>query len=135
MKSIIGKLCDFHNGALIIPPTITNSLSILLKRTKPLKEDIQRLSTSLQSLALIQPPQTKLDKDQAKSKVIDTNQPHVLQYGSRETAAYLSLRFLPSFAAINAILEQLQQRLPDFEPKTLLDYGCGPGTAIWYCHL
>lgn len=133
MKSIIGKLCDFHDGAMIVPTSITTALSILLKRVNPQRQDIARLSASILSLEKVQPIRSlEPEKDASHSRIIDLNQPHILQYGQRESAAYMSLRFLPSFVAINAILQQLTQRLPHFEPKSFLDYGCGPGTAIWY---
>lgn len=39
---------------------------------------------------------------------------------------------LPScFAASQRIFKELAVRFPGFEPKTLLDFGAGPGTAIW----
>lgn len=39
---------------------------------------------------------------------------------------------LPScFAASHRIFKELAVRFPGFEPKTLLDFGAGPGTAIW----
>lgn len=29
------------------------------------------------------------------------------------------------------VMEELRVRLPDFQPATVLDFGSGPGTAIW----
>lgn len=28
-------------------------------------------------------------------------------------------------------MEELRVRLPDFRPSRMLDFGAGPGTAIW----
>lgn len=34
-------------------------------------------------------------------------------------------------APILRILQEIRQRIPEFQPKSLLDFGTGPGTAIW----
>jgi ribosomal protein RSM22 (predicted rRNA methylase) len=36
-----------------------------------------------------------------------------------------------SHAALHHILSELAGRLPGFKPRAMLDYGAGPGTAIW----
>jgi ribosomal protein RSM22 (predicted rRNA methylase) len=48
-----------------------------------------------------------------------------------EVAAYAAYRFPATYAALLAVLTELSLRRPDFEPRTLLDVGAGPGTAIW----
>lgn len=45
--------------------------------------------------------------------------------------AYLATRLPATFAALRASLESAAELLPDFEPKSLLDVGAGPGTALW----
>ena len=35
------------------------------------------------------------------------------------------------FAAIYKVLEEVSMRLPAFRPTSILDFGAGPGTAIW----
>ena len=60
--------------------------------------------------------------------------PHVLQYDKNESAAYVAVRFVPAYGALVNVLNQLKKRLPDFKPQSMLDFGCGPGTAIlYYC--
>lgn len=44
---------------------------------------------------------------------------------------YLVTRFPATYAAIGHTLQELQNRLPGFQPKSLLDLGAGPGTAFW----
>lgn len=46
-------------------------------------------------------------------------------------AAYLATRVPATYAAIYAVLRELKQRLPGMEPRSLLDLGAGPGTAMW----
>ena len=45
--------------------------------------------------------------------------------------AYLGLRFPATFAQIVSSLSQIQERVPGWQPKSVLDLGCGPGTGIW----
>lgn len=48
-----------------------------------------------------------------------------------ERYAYLMTRMPATFAAVDAVLEELRERLPQWEPKTIVDLGAGPGTASW----
>ncbi|MBT1157856.1 methyltransferase type 11 [Aminobacter anthyllidis] len=45
--------------------------------------------------------------------------------------AYLATRLPATFAAVRASLESAAELMPEFEPKSLLDVGAGPGTALW----
>ena len=46
-------------------------------------------------------------------------------------AAYVVTRFPATFAAVASVLGDIKQRMPGFEPASLLDLGAGPGTATW----
>ncbi len=46
-------------------------------------------------------------------------------------AAYVITRFPATYAATAAVLSEIRQRMPLFEPESLLDLGAGPGTATW----
>ena len=45
--------------------------------------------------------------------------------------AYLAVRLPATFAAVRAAMEFAAEVQPKFSPKTLLDVGAGPGTALW----
>lgn len=45
--------------------------------------------------------------------------------------AYLAARLPATFAAVRAAMDAADERMPDFRPKSLLDLGAGPGTAMW----
>ncbi|PWK76269.1 small ribosomal subunit Rsm22 family protein [Aminobacter sp. AP02] len=45
--------------------------------------------------------------------------------------AYLATRLPATFAAVRASLQSAAELMPYFEPKSLLDLGAGPGTALW----
>jgi ribosomal protein RSM22 (predicted rRNA methylase) len=45
--------------------------------------------------------------------------------------AYLAVRLPATFAAVRAAMEFVGERRPGWAPRSLLDVGSGPGTAIW----
>jgi len=49
----------------------------------------------------------------------------------RDALAYLATRLPATFAAIRASFAVIASARPHFAPKTLLDFGAGPGTALW----
>jgi ribosomal protein RSM22 (predicted rRNA methylase) len=48
-----------------------------------------------------------------------------------DITAYAAYRLPATFAAIYAALTEIHLRRPDWQPRTLLDVGAGPGTAMW----
>ena len=49
----------------------------------------------------------------------------------REALAYLAVRLPATYAAVRATFAAVAQARPDFAPRTALDIGAGPGTALW----
>lgn len=45
--------------------------------------------------------------------------------------AYLAVRLPATFAAVRSAMEAVAIADSDFAPKSLLDFGAGPGTALW----
>lgn len=45
--------------------------------------------------------------------------------------AYLAARLPATYAAVRASFESAAEICPDFAPRTMLDVGAGPGTALW----
>lgn len=54
-----------------------------------------------------------------------------LKYRDDETVAYVSSRMPAVFSACHRVLREVRRRLPDFSPTRVLDFGSGPGTALW----
>lgn len=52
-------------------------------------------------------------------------------YEEVTTATYAATRFPGTFAAIVRVFDELKSRLPNFKPRNMLDFGAGPGTAVW----
>ena len=45
--------------------------------------------------------------------------------------AYLATRLPATYAALRASIAAIAELRPDFAPASLLDFGAGPGTALW----
>lgn len=52
-------------------------------------------------------------------------------YDSTRVAAYASSRMPACYAVLYRVFDELHLHLPHFSPSTMLDFGSGPGTAIW----
>ncbi|HHT35859.1 MAG: small ribosomal subunit Rsm22 family protein [Candidatus Wallacebacter cryptica] len=48
-----------------------------------------------------------------------------------DVEAYAAFRMPATFGAAGAVLDQVQEVLPAWQPQTLLDIGAGPGTVMW----
>ncbi|KAL3162830.1 hypothetical protein ABBQ32_009284 [Trebouxia sp. C0010 RCD-2024] len=53
------------------------------------------------------------------------------EYDSTKVAAYASSRMPACYAVLFRVFDELHLHLPHFSPSTMLDFGSGPGTAIW----
>lgn len=53
------------------------------------------------------------------------------EYDCTRVAAYASSRMPACYAVLYRVFDELHLHLPQFSPKTMLDFGSGPGTAIW----
>jgi len=50
---------------------------------------------------------------------------------AQDALAYLAVRLPATYAAVRASFVTVTEARPDFAPKTFLDVGAGPGTALW----
>ncbi|XP_073410853.1 ribosome assembly protein METTL17, mitochondrial isoform X1 [Dendrobates tinctorius] len=57
-----------------------------------------------------------------------------LNYTEQFGLVYLAARFDGGFAAVSRALQEIHQRVPDFSPTTLLDFGSGIGSVSWAAH-
>jgi ribosomal protein RSM22 (predicted rRNA methylase) len=48
-----------------------------------------------------------------------------------DALAYAVVRLPATYAAIHAALAYTIEMMPEFKPQSILDIGCGPGTATW----
>jgi ribosomal protein RSM22 (predicted rRNA methylase) len=48
-----------------------------------------------------------------------------------DALAYAVVRLPATYAAVHAALAHTVEMVPEFKPQSILDIGCGPGTAAW----
>jgi len=53
------------------------------------------------------------------------------QINDRDALAYLAVRLPATYAAVRTSFGAVAEARPDLVPKTALDVGAGPGTALW----
>lgn len=85
-----------------------------------IRTDSLRLFDALRSTSGRQPQNEK-----------EAVEPHKLTYGPRESVAYTASVMSGNYAAIYNVLKEVKSRVSSFSPKSMLDFGTGPGTAIW----
>jgi ribosomal protein RSM22 (predicted rRNA methylase) len=56
----------------------------------------------------------------------------IIEYGEREVMAYLASQFPFAYGPIQRVFKEMSMRMPDFKPRSILDFGIGPGTAVLY---
>ncbi|XP_053119693.1 methyltransferase-like protein 17, mitochondrial [Hemicordylus capensis] len=57
-----------------------------------------------------------------------------LNYTEEFSFVYMVARMDGMFAAVSRAFHEIQKRVPDFQPCTLLDFGSGTGTVSWAAH-
>ena len=53
------------------------------------------------------------------------------EYNERDALAYATVQSPLTYAPIFRTFSELAKRFPDWIPSSVLDFGCGPGTALW----
>ncbi|KAH7404520.1 hypothetical protein KP509_15G029500, partial [Ceratopteris richardii] len=130
-------------GMLRTPKSLQGAIDAFLGEysTQELKNGVSRLSESMRNTKLVL---QKLD-DTIQSAAEDTidhgfsKWQKKLQYRGqifnkyrqRDTCAYVASRMPAVYSAVYRVLSEVSRRLPDFKPEKIMDYGSGPGTAIW----
>lgn len=71
-----------------------------------------------------------MPRQKSNRKAIEYTIP-IPTYGPRESLAYTATRIPNAYAAHASIFSQIASRLPDYSPRSILDFGTGPGTGLW----
>ncbi|ORY93986.1 mitochondrial small ribosomal subunit Rsm22-domain-containing protein [Syncephalastrum racemosum] len=131
-------------GSISLPQPLIKGTEALIEACedkKLIRTDALRIYESFRSTAKAEAEpvesNTKGDKKKKNNKPAkkdnntDKTEPHALSYGPRESLAYVAGAMPSTYAAVTNVLNELNKRLSNFSPKTMLDFGTGPGTAIW----
>ncbi|XP_014923712.3 methyltransferase-like protein 17, mitochondrial [Acinonyx jubatus] len=57
-----------------------------------------------------------------------------LSYNEKLSLVYMAARLDGGFAAVSRAFHEIQARVPEFQPQTLLDFGSGTGSVTWAAH-
>ncbi|KAL6005635.1 hypothetical protein ACLOJK_006205 [Asimina triloba] len=82
------------------------------------------------SKELVQDPLKSMERSQ-RWKIKTSYGDVGLRYRDDETLAYVASRMPAVYSACHRVLREVRRRLPDFSPAKVLDFGSGPGTALW----
>lgn len=121
-------------GCVQLPSSLKTAIQdIIADANKPLvRTDALRIYQSFRStskLPVEQPPNTRKSDKRNKKEVVAES--HTITYGEREAVAYVAGALPATYAATFNVLKELKERICNFEPKTMLDFGTGPGTGLW----
>ncbi|ORX45916.1 Rsm22-domain-containing protein [Hesseltinella vesiculosa] len=125
-------------GCVTLPQDLIHNVKRLIDRhpdKRLIRTDALRLYEALRSTARF-PNEDQKSKPSYKKKDIDTGndalpEAKVITYGPREAVAYAAGVMPATFASITNVLSELHHRLSDFHPRSILDFGTGPGTGLW----
>jgi ribosomal protein RSM22 (predicted rRNA methylase) len=145
-----GARKSFRIGCVGVPKELQTKISEVLKGypRKWLREDAANLSELLRSRTTEKQQKRNkemmsdevvhlgiADKDPlrkgTRDHVIDTVQLPPLEYNKRQSMAYVAHRVPGIYSCNFRVLSEIKRRFPKFEPVNLMDFGTGPGTAIW----
>lgn len=57
-----------------------------------------------------------------------------LSYSEELSLIYMAARLDGGFAAVFRAFHEIQARIPEFRPQTLMDFGSGTGSVAWAAH-
>lgn len=120
-------------GIVQVPKLLEQQIQILLKKYPKanLKDATARIHQSLMSTGSEQLKIKAIQRAKEANQPRPLTMPHTLQYNDYEAAAYTGLRLPVHYGPLYNLYHQISLVYPDFKPKSLMDFGCGPGTAIW----
>ncbi|KAL2641800.1 hypothetical protein R1flu_009387 [Riccia fluitans] len=147
-------------GLLLLPPALDSAISKFLEEysSNELKKNVSRLSFSLRSLGDTGPTKEEstgefkfqggtggseearvaldefLSSRPTRNKRVKGDAKTVqetIEYTDKTTAAYVAARMPAIYGAVHRVLSEVSRRVPDFKPSRMLDFGSGPGTALW----
>jgi ribosomal protein RSM22 (predicted rRNA methylase) len=90
----------------------------------PLRQAIDRALSGARDLAPIAAALSQRYREERRG-----GSAHVAS--ERDALAYLAVRLPATYAAVRASFAAAADARPQFAPKTVLDIGAGPGTALW----
>ncbi|XP_021100195.1 methyltransferase-like protein 17, mitochondrial isoform X2 [Heterocephalus glaber] len=148
-----------HLPHVRLPPALANAAQILLldstvsdvedkvqtltnylwSRHLPVEpEELQRRAMHLEKKFLENPdtPQTEKKLQAAVLHALRRTTYHwqELSYNEELSLVYMAARLDGGFAAVSRAFHEIQTRIPQFQPQTMMDFGSGTGSVTWAAH-
>ncbi|XP_058104737.1 uncharacterized protein LOC131248473 isoform X2 [Magnolia sinica] len=93
-------------------------------------KDVNLQLCSSTSKEIVEDPLKSMERSQ-RWKIKSSYGDIGLKYRDDETVAYVAARMPAVYSACHRVLREVRRRLPEFSPTKVLDFGSGPGTALW----
>ncbi|KFO27574.1 Methyltransferase-like protein 17, mitochondrial [Fukomys damarensis] len=144
---------------LLLPPALANAAQILLldSSVSGVEEKVQTLTNYLWSRHLpIEPEELQRRAMHLEKKFLETpDSPQTeeklrgavlhalrrttyhwqeLRYNEELSLVYMAARLDGGFAAVSRAFHEIQTRIPQFQPQTMMDFGSGTGSVTWAAH-
>ncbi|GAB1298837.1 Methyltransferase-like protein 17, mitochondrial [Apodemus speciosus] len=101
-------------------------------------EELQRRAASLEKKFLEKqdstPTEEKLREAVLHALRKTTYHWQELSYNEELSLIYMAARLDGGFAAVSRAFHEIQARIPEFRPQTLMDFGSGTGSVAWAAH-
>ncbi|XP_007537895.1 methyltransferase-like protein 17, mitochondrial [Erinaceus europaeus] len=101
-------------------------------------EELQRRAVELEN-KILETPDLSLTEEKLRGTVLRTLRKTTyhwqeVSYNEGLSLLYMAARLDGGFAAVSRAFHEIQARVPDFQPQTLMDFGCGTGSVTWAAH-
>ncbi|ONK81826.1 uncharacterized protein A4U43_C01F33260 [Asparagus officinalis] len=94
-------------------------------------KDVNLQLSATASRELVEDPLRSIDRRSGRWKIRSAYGDIGLRYSEDETVAYVASRMPAVYSACFRVLKEVRRRLPGFSPARVLDFGAGPGSALW----
>uniref|UniRef100_A0A8D0GX28 Ribosome assembly protein METTL17, mitochondrial n=1 Tax=Sphenodon punctatus TaxID=8508 RepID=A0A8D0GX28_SPHPU len=111
----------------------------LRRRAKQIEQQLKEKMVPLPPEMDVPSSMNKPNEQQLQHKVLNilrktTYHWEDLKYNEELSLVYMAARMDGVFAAVSRAFHEIQKRVPDFAPRTLLDFGSGTGAVSWASH-
>ncbi len=120
-----------HLGASVLPEALQHAVDALLRGypRRQLRASVTALSEAF--LPMTQVSAKSLLQPKVHSEAVIQYSAPTIEYGVDEVYAYVASQMPFVLAPLQRIFGELKRRRLEFLPESQLDFGCGPGTALF----
>lgn len=108
-----------------------NRKVLLLSESFSRIKDVNLQLAATASRELVEDPLKSITQRSGRWKIRSAYGDIGLRYREDETVAYVASRMPAVYSVCYRVLKEVRRRLPGFNPSKVLDFGAGPGSALW----